>query len=145
MKDNSGSYSLRLENKKNNSNSANKVSVEPKVEPEPQPRRAESEEKGLVEYEKKNANFYIDLYCAILMTERVGRKEAESLFMSDVARLKVMRERNSDKLIRLMYGEFDSSFCAKLSDEDLFIYVVKKIKKGQKQGCIFKAVMSYSI
>lgn len=137
MKDNSGLC--------RNSNGVGRVEADTKIEPEPQPSGVVLKDCSIGEKKQKDANFYMDLYCNILKLEHVDRREAEHLFMVNVASLQRMRMVNPDKLVWLMYGEYMNDRSKTVSDEDIFIHILERLKKEQICGHAFRAVMAYSM
>ena len=127
------------------SQSANEVEPEPHPQPrlfEPNTKKNKSQN---IADNVKDINFYKGVFCSILLSERVSEKEGEILFMKNIQSLMKMREFNSDKLACLVRGGQVEFMGEKVSDDEIFQYVVNRLIKAKKHGHIIDAAIAYSI
>ena len=118
------------------------------IEPEPQPSEPSPKNNNQcknITNNVKDINFYKGVFCSILLSERFSEKEGEILFMKNIENLMKMREFNSDKLAYLIRGRRIDAIGEKISDDEIFQYVVNKLEKAKKQGHIFDAVIALSL
>ena len=118
------------------------------VEPEPSPSRVsfiDNENSSNKQEIVRDMNFYKGLFCAILLSEGLSKREGEVLFRKNIENLKKMRELNPDKLFCLVRGRCPDASNRNISDDDIFQYVLGRLEKAKLQGHVFSAVIAFSI